>query len=125
MLTLKEPSLEEVGYGIDVDEFNIILYRLKLNKTGNNVGQLRREAMGYYNSVEACLEKVYLLEVQRVGLADLEALNKDVRLTIASCAQSWQWTYGALQATYSATPHASLYEFREQYQYTPTQTPLW
>ena len=88
MLTLKEPSLEEVGYGIDVDEFNIILCRLKLNKTGNNVGQVRKEAMGYYNSVEACLEKVYLLEVQRVGLADLEALNKDVRLTIASCAQS-------------------------------------
>lgn len=88
MLTLKEPSPEEVGYGIDVDEFNIILYRLKLNKTGNNVGQVRKEAMGYYNSVEACLEKVYLLEVQRVGLADLEALNKDVRLTIASCAQS-------------------------------------
>lgn len=88
MLTLKEPSLEEAGYGIDVDEFNIILYRLKLNKTGDNVGQVRREAMGYYNSVEACLEKVYLLEVQRVGLADLEALNKDVRLTIASCAQS-------------------------------------
>lgn len=88
MLTLKEPSLEEVGYGIDVDEFNIILCRLKLNKTGNNVGQVRKEAMGYYSSVEACLEKVYLLEVQRVGLADLEALNKDVRLTIASCAQS-------------------------------------
>ena len=88
MLTLKEPSLEEAGYGIDVDEFNIILYRLKLNKTGDNVGQVRREAMGYYNSVEACLEKVYLLEVQRVGLADLEALNKDVRLTISSCAQS-------------------------------------
>lgn len=88
MLTLKEPSLEEVGYGIDVDEFNIILCRLKLNKTGNNVGQVRKEAMGYYNSVEACLEKVYLLEVQRVGLADLETLNKDVRLTITSCAQS-------------------------------------
>ena len=88
MLTLKEASLEEAGYGIDVDEFNIILYRLKLNKTGDNVGQVRREAMGYYNSVEACLEKVYLLEVQRVGLADLEALNRDVRLTIASCAQS-------------------------------------
>ena len=88
MLILKEPSLEGVGYGIDVDEFNLILCRLKLNKTGNNVGQIRKEAMGYYNSVEACLEKVYLLEVQRVGLDDLEALNKDVRLTIASCAQS-------------------------------------
>ena len=53
MLTLKEPSLEEAGYGIDVDEFNIILYRLKLNKTGNNVGQVRKEAMGKTKGADA------------------------------------------------------------------------
>lgn len=101
MLILQEPSLEAVGYGIDVDEFNLILCRLKIVKEGKNAGQVRKEAVGYYNSVEACLERVYQLEVQSIGLADLVATDKAVRLVIAQCSmslKSFREKYEALQA---------------------------
>lgn len=85
MLVLKEPEVDVVGYALDVDEFNIILYKLTVGKSGKGAGEVRRLALGYYNSVEACLQRIYMNEVTSQGLSDLEALNTAVQATIGEC----------------------------------------
>lgn len=88
MLVLKEPSGEEFGWALGVDEFNIILYKLNIGKEGASAGKVRKTPMGYYTSVDACLRRVSQLEVQSQGLEDLKALDKHIRGVMAKCVDS-------------------------------------
>lgn len=90
MLVLKHPiQLDdgnvEVGYAIDGDEFNIILYKLTIAQKGKNVGEVVRYVVGYYSSLNTVLQRIYSLEVGLVGFEDLQALNERVSSTIERC----------------------------------------
>ena len=68
MLVMKHPiQLDdgnvEVGYAIDGDDFNIILYKLTIAQKGKNVGEVVRYVVGYYSSLNTVLQRIYSLEV--------------------------------------------------------------
>lgn len=93
MLVMKHPiQLDdgnvEVGYAIDGDEFNIILYKLTIAQKGKNVGEVARYVVGYYSSLNAVLQRIYSLEVGLVGFEDLQALNDRVSSTIDRCVET-------------------------------------
>lgn len=90
MLILKHPIQKdgesvEVGYAIDGDDMNIILYKLGIAQKGNNAGQQTKFVLGYFTSIENVLQRIYSLEVGLVGFEDLEALHERVSSTIALC----------------------------------------
>ena len=88
MLVLIEPEVDSFGYGLGVDEFNIILYKLTIGKDVASAGQVRKTAVSYHTSVEACLKRISQLEIQSQGLEDLKALDKHVRAVMAGCVES-------------------------------------
>lgn len=94
MLILKRPelinndsedSVTNFGYAIDCDDFNIILYRLSIVKSGKLKGETHRTAIAYCTSIENVLQRIYQLEVSSQGLDDLVALNERVCATIDVC----------------------------------------
>ena len=93
MLILKHPiQLDdgnvEVGYAIDGDDFNIILYKLTIAQKGKSVGEVARYVVGYYSSLNAVLQRIYSLEVGLVGFEDLQALHELVSSTIDRCVET-------------------------------------
>jgi len=93
MLILKQPiqiddDTQEVGYGIDVDEFNIILYKLNIVKSGKRVGEIGKSPMGYYTSIKQVLERVLHNEAYLLGVDDIKSLTAHLDTRIDACVDS-------------------------------------
>lgn len=92
MLVLKDYIVNgediEFGYAIDADEFNIILYKIYPVMKGKKVGELGKQALGYFTSIQQALQKIYQFEVGLQGLDDLEALDKRITSVMDTCVKS-------------------------------------
>lgn len=88
MLILKEPTTDSCGWGLEADEFNIVLGKLTIAKEGKMAGTVRKTNAGYYSSVGACLRGIAQKEVGLFGLEDLEALDKHIRSVMSCCSDS-------------------------------------
>ena len=92
MLILKEPKLLnketfecEVGYALDADQYQVILYKSSYGTKGVSRGEIKHYPIAFCVSIEQALNKVYMQEVGLVGLDDLKRLDEHLRATISTC----------------------------------------
>ena len=55
---------------------------------GKKAGELGKQALGYFTSIQQALQKVYQFEVGLQGLDDLEALDKRITSVMSACVKS-------------------------------------